>query len=67
MSTIYRIISDAENRILWRVNTAYDVAVYMLGLNIDNYIIVKIDDIGQRVVKFTSPMFDKMVESCENA
>lgn len=53
MITIYRLISKKQDNIIKKFLKSYDLANYMLGRRVGEYIVIKSDNNGDRVVEFT--------------
>lgn len=49
----FRVINKSDNIVL-TFRAAKSVAAFLLGCRIDNFIVVKSDEIGDRVIKFSS-------------
>lgn len=52
MKTKYYIINKSDNKAIHKSH-ADQVATHLLGKNTDNYIVLKTDDLGQRVIDWT--------------
>lgn len=53
MKTVFRVINRSDNIVQqWRNPT--DIAVFLLGRRIDNYMIIKSDDKGDRLIALES-------------
>lgn len=64
--TVYRVINKSDNKVM-TFSLAKDVAVYMLGRRLDNYIVIKSSDSGDRVVVFTDYEYNAIALAMENA
>ena len=51
MKTKYRLISKSDNRVDFR-SSAYDTAMYLNGLRLDDMLVIKSDERGDRLVNF---------------
>ena len=51
MKPIYRLISKSDNRVDFR-STAYETAMYLNGLRLDDMLVIKSDERGDRLVNF---------------
>jgi len=62
----YRTINKSDN-IVMTAPTAATVGAYMLGRLVNNYIVIKSSDSGDRVVVFTEYDYTSFVLAMENA
>ena len=65
MKTKYRIINKSNNTVITE-SRPYGVGVFLLGRRIDNYIIVKSDERGDRLMKLDSSDIQKIIESLKD-
>jgi hypothetical protein len=64
--TMYRIINKSYNMAM-TLPTAAAVGAYMLGRRLDNYIVIKSSDSGDRIVVFTDYEYNAIVSAMETA
>lgn len=64
--TIYRVINKSDNKI-WQSRDANGVAIWFLGRRVDNFIVVKSDEHGDRVVKFGDYEVNSLKQAMESA
>lgn len=64
MKSKLRLINKSDN-VIKTYSDPRDIATFLLGRNVNNYIIVKSDDLGDRVVVFLMPDWHTMVEAME--
>jgi hypothetical protein len=64
--TIYRVINKSNNKIR-HSRDANKVACWFLGRRVNNFIVVKSDEEGDRVVKFSEFDADSLKQAMESA
>jgi hypothetical protein len=64
--TIYRVINKSDDKI-WQTRDANKVAIWFLGRRVDNFIVVKSDEEGDRVVKFGDCEVNSLKQTMESA
>ena len=64
--TKYRLINKSDNKVM-TATTAMAVSIYLLGRNISNYIVIKSDLNGDRIVAFSSNEYNALISSMESA
>lgn len=62
MRTKFRLINKSDN-VIQTYSDSRDIATFLLGRRVDNYIIVKSDETGDRVIVFLRPDWHAMVEA----
>ncbi len=53
MKTKFRLINKSDN-VVKSFTKTHDVSIHLLGRRISNYIVIKSDDYGDRVINLTS-------------
>ena len=65
MKTKYRIINKSDN-VIKCFSKPHDVAIFLLGRRVSNYIVIKSDDIlGDRLVSFSSCVINDIEKALE--
>lgn len=63
MRTRYYIINRSDRTEMQIENSTYDVSLYLAGRRLSNFIIVKSDNKGDRVIALSSPIDSVSLEN----